>query len=279
MSVLSPREQELLDLAAASLPEWYSDEQNGLETLAGFAKMFGKAWDQIDAWVDIVYLKRAFGIWLDAHARDHGTRRQAGESDATLLARLETPQDMLTKPALIAISDAILAGSGLPTGTIILETRQEQAYWQTTLAVESFWGMGQLWHNHPHAIIVVLPSTTDATTITAVAEAMRLFAAGGVDVTTEAQPSTRAQLVTVTPPAAQLVHGGAASPFVAQVRITDTVTWAVNGVVGGNSTVGTVDGSGNYTPPAAVPSPEDVEVQATSVLDSTVVGRARVKIL
>jgi hypothetical protein len=41
--------------------------------------------------------------------------------------------------------------------------------------------------------------------------------------------------------------------------------------------VGTI-AAGVYTPPATIPFPVDVEVQAVSVLDPTVVGRARVKI-
>jgi hypothetical protein len=47
------------------------------------------------------------------------------------------------------------------------------------------------------------------------------------------------------------------------------VTWKVNGVAGGNGTVGTVSSSGLYTAPAAVPSPATVTVTATSVADAT----------
>jgi len=44
----------------------------------------------------------------------------------------------------------------------------------------------------------------------------------------------------------------------------NTVTWSVNGIAGGNATVGTVSASGLYTAPAAVPSQSDVTVTATS---------------
>ena len=43
-----------------------------------------------------------------------------------------------------------------------------------------------------------------------------------------------------------------------------SVTWTVNGVVGGDSTVGTVSASGIYSAPAVPPSPNSVTVKATN---------------
>jgi hypothetical protein len=42
------------------------------------------------------------------------------------------------------------------------------------------------------------------------------------------------------------------------------ITWQVNGIAGGNSTVGTIDSNGLYRAPAAVPSPATVNVVAVS---------------
>jgi hypothetical protein len=50
------------------------------------------------------------------------------------------------------------------------------------------------------------------------------------------------------------------------------VTWTVNGITNGNSTYGTITGSGlsvTYSAPAAVPSPGTFNVTATSVQDNT----------
>ena len=47
------------------------------------------------------------------------------------------------------------------------------------------------------------------------------------------------------------------------------VTWSVNAVVGGSSSVGTISSTGMYTAPAVPPSPNTVAVQATSVADTT----------
>jgi hypothetical protein len=58
----------------------------------------------------------------------------------------------------------------------------------------------------------------------------------------------------------------------------DERTTEVNGVAGGNSTVGTISTSGLYTPPANVPSPSTVTITAISVADSTKSASAQVTI-
>jgi len=80
--------------------------------------------------------------------------------------------------------------------------------------------------------------------------------------------------VTVMPLTANVVTG-ASQPFMDQVTGTTnmTVTWQVNGVTGGNSTVGTISTAGLYTapptPPASANPPVTVAITATSVADST----------
>ncbi|HZT57018.1 MAG TPA: DUF1800 family protein [Pyrinomonadaceae bacterium] len=58
-----------------------------------------------------------------------------------------------------------------------------------------------------------------------------------------------------------------------QATVTNTsnksVTWAVNGIAGGNSTVGTIDAGGLYTAPALEPFMGVVAVTATSAADAT----------
>lgn len=51
---------------------------------------------------------------------------------------------------------------------------------------------------------------------------------------------------------------------------TDTsVSWSVNGVVGGNSSVGIISSAGVYTAPTDLPSPATVQITATSQADTT----------
>lgn len=50
------------------------------------------------------------------------------------------------------------------------------------------------------------------------------------------------------------------------------VTWSVNGVAGGNGTVGSISPSGLYSAPANAPQPSNVTITATSVVDSSASG-------
>jgi uncharacterized protein (DUF1800 family) len=76
--------------------------------------------------------------------------------------------------------------------------------------------------------------------------------------------------VTVAPKTATLTAG---SPQVFSAVVTGTtntaVTWQVNGVNGGNDTVGTIDNTGNYYAPDNLPIPSSVTVTAVSVADPT----------
>src|SRR5713101_1873663 len=63
-------------------------------------------------------------------------------------------------------------------------------------------------------------------------------------------------MVTVTiSPATATVQIGSSSPLSAQVAGTKikTVSWSVNGMAGGNATVGTINNSGRYMAPANPP--------------------------
>ena len=60
---------------------------------------------------------------------------------------------------------------------------------------------------------------------------------------------------------------------------TGGVTWSVNGVNGGNATVGTITAAGLYQAPAAVPSPAAVTIRATSVSTPTAFDQKSITIL
>jgi hypothetical protein len=66
--------------------------------------------------------------------------------------------------------------------------------------------------------------------------------------------------------------------FTPQVSNTSNsvATWMVNGVAGGNSTVGTISNTGIYTAPASVPIPATVTITAVSKADAS--NRASVRI-
>jgi hypothetical protein len=57
------------------------------------------------------------------------------------------------------------------------------------------------------------------------------------------------------------------------------VSWRVNDINGGYSTVGTIASNGVYTAPASVPNPPAVTIRAVSIADATKSGAATVTIV
>jgi len=83
-------------------------------------------------------------------------------------------------------------------------------------------------------------------------------------------------IVQVTPPT-QSVAAGAQVQFDAAVlnNANPNVSWSVDGNMGGNITVGTVDATGNYNAPDTAGTHE---ITATSVADPTASGSATVTV-
>ncbi len=92
-------------------------------------------------------------------------------------------------------------------------------------------------------------------------------------------PPPPAVTVTVAPSSAS-VPLGEPQTFTATVSnaASTAVNWSVNGIPGGNTTVGTVDAGGVYTAPANLPAPASVSVQATSAADSSKTSASMVTI-
>jgi uncharacterized protein (DUF1800 family) len=84
-------------------------------------------------------------------------------------------------------------------------------------------------------------------------------------------------VVTVTPNVAN-VRTAATQQFSASVTGSSNtgVTWAVNGIPGGNDSLGTIIGNGNYNAPATLPLNNAITVTATSIADTTKAGTAAV---
>jgi uncharacterized protein YjdB len=108
----------------------------------------------------------------------------------------------------------------------------------------------------------------------------------GITVTELSSSQQGTSNITVTPisitlsPTSGSVSLGSTEQFTATVAGTTNtvVTWSVNGVDGGNSTVGTISSTGLYTAPSTLPGPGTVAVTATSQADSTVSASATVTI-
>ncbi len=83
-------------------------------------------------------------------------------------------------------------------------------------------------------------------------------------------------------PTSITLETGQEQQFTATVRGTGSydasVRWSVNGVVGGNSAVGSISSTGLFTAPNALPNPSTVTVAATSVEDPTKSASASAKV-
>jgi Protein of unknown function (DUF1565) len=91
-----------------------------------------------------------------------------------------------------------------------------------------------------------------------------------------------AQDVTVSiSPISEAMQTNASQQFTAAVTGSSNtaVTWEVNGVVGGNTTIGMVSPWGVYTAPAAVPNPATVTVTAVSQASADSSGSATVTVM
>lgn len=110
--------------------------------LGGVAAMFAAAESTNEALSTSSTVGGAEGVWLDLLALGDGMRRQSGESDADLQARIRTPVAAITKPNLEAAANAILAGYG-ESGAYIVEWgddgfMDEDAYMDDMLFVDPY---------------------------------------------------------------------------------------------------------------------------------------------
>lgn len=118
-------------------------------------------------------------------------------------------------------------------------------------------------------------ATTAGTNIPVSVRTSDNLTTNAVNVTVVAQ----AIAISISPTSAS-VRTGRTQQFTATVQNTTntSVIWKVNGVSGGNSTVGTISAAGLYRAPNAVPNPSTVTVSATSVADPAKSGSASVRI-
>ena len=93
-------------------------------------------------------------------------------------------------------------------------------------------------------------------------------------------PPPPPQVTVTVAPASASVPLGEPQTFTATVSnsANTAVSWSVNGIPGGNSTVGTVNAVGVYTAPANLPAPASISVQATSTADSSKASASSVTI-
>jgi len=95
------------------------------------------------------------------------------------------------------------------------------------------------------------------------------------------QPPPPATISVSVSPSSTSVRAGASATFSATVTGTQNtaVTWFVNDIAAGSASLGTIDSSGKYTAPAALPNPNSVTVKAVSSADLSKNGTSGVTLL
>ncbi len=134
MSVLSTEEQALLDWLLSSIPRWlWMDDptRSAQEVWASTVKSLILGQRQGEDWIRATYILTAEGVWLNQHAKDRGTGRQADESDVALRERLRSYEDAVTNPFLLTLVQAILDAEGISGTAALLELRRDKAHFQT----------------------------------------------------------------------------------------------------------------------------------------------------
>jgi len=123
------------------------------------------------------------------------------------------------------------------------------------------------------------PATIPSGAVTVQATSVASPSASGSASVTVTNPTPPVS-VTISPTSAE-VRINRSRTFTATVQNTtnQSVTWKVNGITGGNSTVGTINTQGTYTAPRSVPAGGTVQVSAVSVADSTKSASALVTIV
>src|SRR5215470_15511937 len=92
-------------------------------------------------------------------------------------------------------------------------------------------------------------------------------------------PPPPAITVSVSPLAGTVLIGNQLTFTATVTNTADTnVSWSVNGIAGGDSSVGTITANGAYTAPADLPALATAQITATSQADATKSGSATVTI-
>jgi hypothetical protein len=108
------------------------------------------------------------------------------------------------------------------------------------------------------------------------------FGCGGTSGgSTGGNPPPPAGVTVAISPKPANVRMGTPQQFTATVQnsTNQAVTWQVNGTTGGAAATGTIDTTGKYTPPASLPNPNTVTVEAISAADATATDSSVVTLL
>src|SRR5213080_1259422 len=185
-----------------------------------------------------------------------------------------TPTPISVSVTISPILATVAAGGTQQFSAVVQNTSNTAVTWQVNGVTGGNATVGAISSSGLYTAPGVVPNPATVT-VTAVSQAdATKSAAAQVTITAATTVS-----VTISPTSARVAAGGT-QQFSAVVQNTSNtaVSWQVNGVTGGNATVGTISSSGLYTAPGVVPNPATVTVTAVSQADATKSAAAQVTI-
>ncbi len=134
---LSADEQGLYDWLRSTLPGWFFATDTEEEIWGAAAKALHLVRAQADSWLAATYVLDADGVWLDQHARDRGTFRQANEPEDILRERLRSVADAVAPGPVLAAVQAVLTLAGVVGTAYMLELRRDRAHFNVITPISS----------------------------------------------------------------------------------------------------------------------------------------------
>lgn len=195
-------------------------------------------------------------------------------SSITLLVLMPGSPPAPVTVSISPTSASVQAGSAQQFAATVTGSSNKSVIWQVNGTTGGSAALGTIsssgLYTAPGA-----PPNPSTVTVTAVSNADAAKSASAT-VTITPRPIT-----VVVSPANATVETGKTQQFTAAVTGTTNtaVSWNVNGVAGGNATVGVISAAGLYTAPATAPSPATVTIGAVSSADASKSGSASVTIV
>lgn len=222
---------------------------------------------EINTYVDNVAVNKTAGAQVDTTvtvaAGTHNMRVQAWDTTGTIY-RDSVTITVSSGPPIIAVtvtpSSATVATNGTQQFSASVTNNSNAS---VTWSVDGVAGGNSTTGTVSAAGLYTAPASAGSHTVTATSAA-DTTKSGPAAVTVTAPPSS----VTVSPK-----HTQVTPEQTAQFTANTSVNWSVDGVAGGNATMGTISSSGLYTPPSSAGSHQ---ITATSTADSTKSGNAAV---
>jgi hypothetical protein len=182
-----------------------------------------------------------------------------------------TPPPPPVVVTVFASAVTVAAGGTASFTASVTGTSNHNVTWQVNGTNSGNATVGTIDVNGQYTAPLVIP-TPATVTVTAVSQANAAkTASAGITVT-----------LVISPLAAALNVSDAVciatQPFTTVGQGSAVIDWSVNGTPGGDPIFGTIDASGQYTSPLAIPDPPSFNVTATSQADSTVTASAGVSI-